>query len=504
MKTLNPVKIYSVILVCLYSTISIAQSTIEEITVTAQKREQNVQDVSIAINAFSGDEINRLGIDEPLELSVATANLNIRNSNGGTNPIFTIRGVGLFNFTSNITTPIGVYVDDGFVGLPASMSFSLFDLERVEVLKGPQGTLFGRNTTGGLVHFISAKPVQEAAGKIKIGYGNYDNFEAEAMINGPLSNNLSARLATHVRLQGKGYYDNTLAEAPTGDSLGGDGDRYAIRAGLRWEDERNDIILSMTYGQEEYDGTPFISTGQNDPTLPDANPPFAQFPKGARFPSKCGPFLADVSNEALFDASTAGTCSDVAGYSDTDGDPFTGAFSNDTGIDSDFFGIRLRANFEIGNVTFTSITSYDTHEKTFGDEFDGGPFRVGDTRNDLEIDTISQEIRLGGSLFDERLDWITGIYYSFDELVERDVYGYTARFGSDIAVSFDQEDESFAVYTHGELRLDEAGKWTLIGAARYTDETIKQLGFTTSARNVLPGGGRFIFIPIVAEGAGIC
>jgi hypothetical protein len=120
---------------------------IEEIVVTAQKREQSLLDVGIAISVLSGEELSQLRVEEVGDLALHVSNMNVKNTLGATNPVVTIRGVGLNDFNANNNPTAGVYIDEVFLTSTAMMGFQLFDMERVEVLKGPQGTLYGRNTT---------------------------------------------------------------------------------------------------------------------------------------------------------------------------------------------------------------------------------------------------------------------------------------------------------------------------------------------------------------------
>src|ERR1700688_4806155 len=138
--------------------LSRAQETLTEIVVTAQKREQNLQDVPVAVDAFSGAALQAAGPVQPVDLAAMTPNLSTKNAVGNTMPIFTLRGIGLNDFATNGTQPVGVYVDEVYLVNNSQLGFDLMDLKRVEVLKGPQGTLYGRNTTAGAVNFITNKP----------------------------------------------------------------------------------------------------------------------------------------------------------------------------------------------------------------------------------------------------------------------------------------------------------------------------------------------------------
>ncbi|RMF07896.1 MAG: TonB-dependent receptor, partial [Alphaproteobacteria bacterium] len=139
-----------------------AQEVIEQIVVTAQKREQNINDVAVAINAFSGRQLERLGVKEPLDIAQQTPGLLAKNSpNGASQVEFFLRGVGLTDFTSTTNPSVGVYVDEVFKPAAIMLNFAVFDVERVEVLKGPQGTLYGRNSTAGAVNFATRRPTRE-------------------------------------------------------------------------------------------------------------------------------------------------------------------------------------------------------------------------------------------------------------------------------------------------------------------------------------------------------
>jgi iron complex outermembrane recepter protein len=145
---------------------------IEEITVVAQKREQSLQDVSIAISAFSSSQIKALGFKDSTDIAAMTPGVHISGALGGQLQTFTIRGVAQSDFIETAESPNAIYVDDAYVAYMSAGRFPMFDLERVEVLKGPQGTLFGRNATGGLVHYISKKPTEELDGYLDVTYGS--------------------------------------------------------------------------------------------------------------------------------------------------------------------------------------------------------------------------------------------------------------------------------------------------------------------------------------------
>lgn len=169
-------------------------STLEEIVVTARKREESIQDTPISITAFSGDDLVSRQLDNIGQISESTPNLifNERaglSGNSGSTTVF-IRGVGQLDFTLNVEAGVGIYVDDVYVSRSTGALIDLLDIERVEVLRGPQGTLFGRNTTGGAVSVTSKLPSEEFEAKLGLTAGNYDRLDVYGTVNLPLSDNL--------------------------------------------------------------------------------------------------------------------------------------------------------------------------------------------------------------------------------------------------------------------------------------------------------------------------
>ena len=175
---------------------------LDSIVVTAQKKEENLQNVPISISAFSGDDLATLGLNQSNELGQFIPGLEISTSSGqGSQLIVFMRGAGLNDFNTNNSGPIGIYADEVFVSSPILTSFQFFDAERLEVLKGPQGTLYGRNTTGGAIKFISNKPTDEFEFKARGSYGRFDTTEIEAAISGPITDRIRARGRHQERLR---------------------------------------------------------------------------------------------------------------------------------------------------------------------------------------------------------------------------------------------------------------------------------------------------------------
>ena len=168
---------------------------LEEIIVTAQKREQSLQDVGIAVTAFTGAQLDAFGFTNSTELTAFTPGMHISGNNAGGTQQFSIRGATQNDFFDLAEAPNAVYVDEAYQATGQAHLFASFDMERVEILKGPQGTLFGRNATGGLIHYVTRKPTDEVEAYADVTYGNYDQIRVEAAVSGAITDNLKVRIS---------------------------------------------------------------------------------------------------------------------------------------------------------------------------------------------------------------------------------------------------------------------------------------------------------------------
>ncbi|MEL6187339.1 MAG: TonB-dependent receptor plug domain-containing protein, partial [Myxococcota bacterium] len=178
-------------------------TSIESITITAQKRAQRSQDVAISVTAVSGDQISDGNFGNAQEITSLAAGISTIQPNGEANYAIAIRGVANSDFTTNVESPVAIYMDEVYISQMSGAGFQLFDMERVEFLRGPQGTLFGRNATGGLAHFITRKPSEELEGYVRLTYGRFDQFKAEAAVGGAVIPGLLS-----VRASGAGHWNN--------------------------------------------------------------------------------------------------------------------------------------------------------------------------------------------------------------------------------------------------------------------------------------------------------
>jgi iron complex outermembrane receptor protein len=206
------------------------QGGIADIVVTAQRREERIQNVPISISAFSAEQLAAQGVSNTLQLAQYVPNLFAMNNTGlGSANSYYLRGLGNTETIATFDPPVGTYVDDIYISRQNANNLSLFDVERVEVLRGPQGTLFGRNTTGGAINIILRKPGRDFKGFAEVGYGRYDNKLARASFDLPVAESLSVKVSGYWK-DDKGYLKNVT----TGQRLNDD-DGWGVRLGARAE-----------------------------------------------------------------------------------------------------------------------------------------------------------------------------------------------------------------------------------------------------------------------------
>lgn len=421
--------------------------TLEEIVVTAQKREQNLQDVPISISAFSAEQVRERGLSRPLDVGYQVPGLVAKSPNGDNSPIFTIRGVGITDFTIGNNSPTSVYVDQIVKPYYPMVNFSLFDIERVEVLKGPQGTLYGRNNTGGAIKFVTRQPTDAPDGFVRTDYANFDTFEAEGAIGGALTDTLAVRVAGFSRQRSEGWQYNTVTGEDNGEI-----DRVAGRVSARWTPT------------DRFSGTLMAYAGSNDSDVPQFKlaPPF----QAADRTQPCAAALAGVR-------ARDGSCVDVLGHFDPDPDTSHVQSVNvlGNGIREDGQGAALTLEWELPAASLTSVTGYDQQDRTEYQDFDASPATMVDNAFVQDIKAFSQELRLA-SPASEGMSWMTGLFYSSDEVNNLQIIRGESLFGLATPIRTNvpwvMETESYAGFGQVELPLSE--RFTVVTGARYTHE----------------------------------
>lgn len=381
---------------------------LEEIIVTAQKREQSIQDVPIAITAFSGEQLKEFGFNESTDIVSMTPGVSAAGNIGGQFLTFNIRGVNQSDFADLHESPNAVYIDQAYLSLMQSNKFGLFDSERVEILKGPQGTLYGRNATGGLVHYITRKPADTFETYGEITYGSFDQVRFEGAVSGPLSENIKARAAILFNRHDE-IFDNQVAGVDdewSESSITG-------RLHVLWELSENAELLLTGFGGESETST---APWQAFPTTPivDANGNIINTVKTGPTETRAGvgPGGVDFCPLCLFVGPRPVSGADAFGFRDPDPDDHD-VFKNfaiDDTAEYRMYGGTATLTWLFGRMTLTSVTDYRVMEKEgVRVDVDASPNDVLNFRADADNDQFSQEIRLAGEL--ERARWVLGAYF---------------------------------------------------------------------------------------------
>ena len=396
---------------------AIAQSEeefkLEEVLVTAQKRTQSVQDIGIAVTALTGDELRDQNITNTKTLTDAVPNMALYDSSGGV-PVVIVRGVGLQNFRVNDTPTTSFYIDEVYQTSIAMATFTMFDLDRVEILKGPQGGLYGRNALGGAVQVISAKPsLEEKSGYAKAGYGKYQRLELEGAVGGPISDKVAVRVAGRMVNSDDTYYHST-----TGNFDHGEEDIWALRGQALFAPSEKSEILFKVHGGKDQSDTPLLRAvrawrrfGMNI---------FPSFADGALFNyAGVNPGLGSLCDAILNGGRDANSCETLDGRTEAENGilgKYDSASNSRPGLDNKWWGTSLNMRFFLDDYTLTSITAFDhfKHARMVDlDAVDTVQQHI-DYRSNIKV--WSQEVRLARDL--ERSRWMIGANFGKDTLIE--------------------------------------------------------------------------------------
>lgn len=410
--------------------------SLEEIVVTAQKREQNLQDTPIAVTAFGQTDLENKGIDDIADIADFTPNLMFDKtaplSGASTAAVLFIRGVGQSSFQVTDDPGVGTYVDGVYVGSSVGGVLDVVDVERIEVLRGPQGTLFGRNTIGGAINITTKRPADEHQGSIEITGGNYNRINVRASTDIPLTDNLKTKLTAGFK-----HADGWVKLLAEGDAGGGtenhrnqktpgDDNEGAARLAVLYTPTDNLSIYftgDASVVREASAASTLLGVGKNinDPAFDVVDGVFNQAPGRAddEFSANHG-ILNWVYN------TTQAANIDIPGYG-------TGVLYDDrwipdnparesyrtgvNGTDVDTMGLATTVEWDISeDISLKSITSYREVEATLNRDADGSPLTIVHCFTDFEHEQYSQELQLSGST--ERLQWLAGAYYFEEEAVD--------------------------------------------------------------------------------------
>jgi iron complex outermembrane receptor protein len=411
-----------------------------EIVVSARRRDERLQDVPVAISAISGDSLASKSVQQILDLTRVVPGFTASQGGFGSGvPRFTIRGQVQFEQLISLDSSVGVYVGDVIQARAHGTNAGFFDLSSVEVLRGPQGTLFGRNTTGGAVLINPNTPTDNLEGYLKATVGNYRSVVTEGAVNVPLAAGLSLRAAGRVAKR-RGY-----TYAPAADRYYDDENNQAWRLSLRWEPFENfsNIVALNGYHSNEYGS---------------------------------GWRLTETIPGTLF-----GNRTDVTAFLTGAGDRrIAGQSSSQKGAKSDVFGVSNTTTLDVGGVTLKNIFGYRTVDSESTNlDFDGTPIFLYDAPENLHQKQYSNEFQIFGTSLDGRLDWITGAYY-FRETGDQTQRSTIVVTGQDLVRTGYVENISKSVFAQGTFKITPDLSFTAGG--RYTWD---QRALTQYGRNLL-------------------
>lgn len=447
---------------------------LEEVVVTAQKRSESLQDVPVAVTSFSADEIRTKQIRGAEDLAMHVPNLQVATPIGDGIPVFALRGISMSDYSLSQNSPIATYYDEVYKGNWAILGLGMYDLERVEVLKGPQGTLYGKNTTGGAVNLIARKPEFDTNGYLTLGYGRYAHRSAEGAYETAIGDSLGARVAFTYD-KANGYMANKFP----GKKALNDMDQYGIRGTLRYQPEDAlDIVLRVSASRQE-------SGGFGVSPVPSESGVGGPIYNLFGLPGDFRPGLDDREHSSPLD-----TRRDLRSHA-----------------------ASLHVNFDMENdLTVTSITSWDKGDIKFVEDADGTPLMIINGSNYAEATQVAQDLRLTSS-YEGPFNFIVGAYFSEEKVETRtdllyfgdiDVTGDGIINADDCIAggffiaceygnSFEQKKTSHAFYSDLTYELTERA--TIRGGLRYTHDKISLDDFIAQIRsadstpivNTIPG-----------------
>lgn len=470
----------TITITCLAPSVFAERPQLEEVTVTAQKRSQSANDIPMSISTYTGEHMGKLGVQDASDIAALVPGMSFTNSYAGT-PIYTLRGVGFNETSPQATSSVGIYSDEHAVPYPIMTRGLMLDVERVEVLKGPQGTLYGQNTTAGAINTITAKPGEAFEAGVLASYGNYQTATGEAYVSGPLTDFIGARLAAKFINSTEGWQESVSRSDKLGEQ-----DKLAVRLHLAFDlGERADALLTTRYWKDKSDT---LAPQFQDAIYPNPGPV-------ADLIRPHEPAPGAIGNDATEAEWTAGK---------------TPAF------DMESLSIGLTFHYPLTDqlrlVSVTSYADFDDKGSTYERAGIAGtppsaataPYQNGDIAgqtngvltNDYstiesDIDTFSQELRLHGET--AIASWVSGVYYSQDDVdnvanqrfnLTTSTNGLLAQAGADqswgnfpaIDNYGKQDTTTYAIFASADWALTDS--FTLTTGLRYTDSQIDFKGCT--------------------------
>jgi iron complex outermembrane receptor protein len=519
------------------SSFSVGAAVLEEIVVTAQKRAESLQDTPIAITAFTASALQDRGVNNISEIANFTPNLVFDTTSpiGGVSSgaaVF-IRGVGNTDFSLTTDPGVGTYVDGVYVSRSVGGVLDVLDVERIEVLRGPQGTLFGRNTIGGAINIISRRPADDFQASIEATVGNEGRVNVRASVDIPLSETLKTAWSVSSKNR-DGFVKRPLA----GDELG-DEERLSFRGAATYmPNDKWDFQASVDYTDIDESAAPSVGVGFTA-AFPDGTPGGAgvvgaSLVENFSFPLPTGNRLGPLAPGSL---SPTGDFFEIVGggldifnqfvVDDIDADVSFGDQISFSKVE--VFGTTFIANYHGDNFDLKYTGSYRNTESRFANDADNSPFQITEIVNDnYDVDQTTHELQLTGIAADGHLKYAAGIFF-FDEEGTDDVNvpvtipapgtGPDGGAGFEAAIRNDAEVDNSSEAAYVQATYDLTDTWAVTGGIRYTQDD-KGYAYTQNIGANLAGdpllfliddvaaqlepGGPLVpgFIPLVGDGTG--
>ncbi len=479
MKNNNFLRVFvSALLIILFNT-QRASAQIEEIVVTAQKRAESAQDIGLTISAFDEQTYRELSGGSLDGLAAQISNVEAYSSNTYLQSVH-VRGIGLNEFQGQYDSPVATHYDEVYIAKPWMKFRNDYDMTRVEVLKGPQGTLFGRNTTGGSVNYYTNKPSETFGANLELRMDEHERYTALGMVNTPLAEDLYSRISFRTEIGSGGPQKNLFSGEEHGKPNVVD-----LRGQLLWEGEKLTVRALVHGGIDKSEKTAWKGPGI--------------FNFGA--PGLCPEALSGEVTR------NPGSCAKTAGFATLNGFPEGEFEPNDIQtinqnkpptVDDTFYGGYLRFDYEMDWATLTSITAYEYYERIHRDDSQADIFNSTSTHYYNQMNQISQELRLTGQVTDQ-WRYVLGFFYENDDLdqvdgsdlSEQQLPGVAPPFADQFFAQFNIETESFALYAHNEF--DFSDRVTFNMGLRYTVDSIAANDALLGI-GLLPQTGKEVFV----------
>lgn len=426
---------------CALLTPALAQAQqLEEVVVTAQKREQSMQEVPIAVTALTGNALEQQSITNIEGLNNSLPNVQINHfSNSPDSAVFTIRGVGVNDADPYVGTTVSVVVDGVVVGVNTNALQSLFDIERVEILRGPQGTLFGANTTGGVINVVTKQPTGEFGGDVQVAYGNYDRLQLNGSVDFPISENLAGKVSL-LHSEHEGYFENYL----NGEDLGST-DMTTLRGYLKYSRDIYDATLIAEYSRSR-NGSQVSRNISNDSLL-------------LYVPGQ-------TSDEPIY---KRGKNADLPDQNDRD-----------------TYSLTLTQNWSVASGDWVSITNYREYDQDLFSDDDATTEQLLQTHRTTDHWQFSQELRNSFDLSD-RFRMTAGAFY-FQQEYELDQDGVLDGFARGLGQPQQQQQENWSASLFAQGYYDLTSDLTLQAGVRYAHEETEAFSLTSNSFTTTPGG----------------